>query len=232
MTIEGKVFVVTGGTGAIARPILAAFARAGARVVAVGHEAGRARAVADPLGGIGIGADLTRPEGAEEMVRTVERELGRVDGLIHTVGGFAMVKVQDATPADYDRMFDLNMRSLFYTARAVVPLLTRQRSGFLAGFSSEPAWTGQGPERSLYAAAKAAVATFLRSLDGELAGTGVRVAIVYPMGAVDTPSNRANMPGFDEARYIDPVEIAETLLFAASRGARGRLLELPIFPGA
>jgi NAD(P)-dependent dehydrogenase (short-subunit alcohol dehydrogenase family) len=230
MSLSGQVFVVTGGAGAIARPIVAAFAKAGAKVVAVDRTLEHARGAAEPHGGLGVVADLTRPEGAEEMARTVETQLGRIDGLVHTVGGFGMGKVTEVGAADYDRMFDLNVRSLFYTVRAVLPGMQARKRGFIAGFSSEPAWTGQAPGASLYGASKAAVATFLRSLDGELAGTDVKISIVYPMGAVDTPANRRDMPDFDPARYIDPAEIADTLVFAASRGARARLPELPIFP--
>lgn len=93
-----------------------------------------------------------------------------------------------------------------------------------AAFSSEPGWTGASPGSALYGAAKSAVTTLLRSLDG----TDVRVAVVYPMGAVDTPANRRDMPGFE--RFIDPREIAETLVHAAQRSRAGRLLELAIHP--
>ena len=74
------------------------------------------------------------------------------------------------------------------------------------------------------------MAHLLHSLDAELHGKGVRVAIVYPMGAVDTPANRRDMPDFDPAGYIDPDEIAETIVFAATRGPRARLRELPVWP--
>jgi NAD(P)-dependent dehydrogenase (short-subunit alcohol dehydrogenase family) len=101
--------------------------------------------------------------------------------------------------------------------------------GFLAGISSNVVWEGTGSaQMSLYAAAKAAVAFYLRSLERELGGAGVRAAIVYPLGPIDTPANRAAMPDADPAGWTDPVAIAEALLFAATRGPRGRLAELPI----
>jgi len=231
MSLAGKVFVVTGGAGAIARPILSVLARAGAQVVVADRTLEHARAAAEPVKGTPIAVDLGSAEGAEEMVRTVTGQLGSLDGLVHTVGGFGMVKAQDATVADYDRMFDLNVRTLFHAVRAVLPGMIARDHGFICGFASEPAWTGQAPGMSLYAASKAAVATFLRSVDGELGASKVRVAIVYPMGAVDTPANRRDMPDFDPAGYIDPVDIAQTILFAAERGPRARLPELAVFPG-
>jgi len=224
--LREQVFVVAGGGGAIGQAINAALHAEGARVVVADrHEAGEAAAA---VGGIALAADLSRPEGALAMVRTTLERCGRLDGVISTVGGFAMGKLHEAAPEDFDRMFDLNVRTLFHVARAVVPHFLSQRSGFLAGFASEPAWTGAAPGMALYAASKAAVATLLRSLDGELGETDVKVAIVYPMGAVDTPANRRDMPGF--ARFIDPRDLAEALVCAATRSRAGRMLELPVFP--
>jgi NADP-dependent 3-hydroxy acid dehydrogenase YdfG len=210
--LAGQVYVVTGGKGAIGSAVVKAFDAAGARAIVADRPA----------------VDVLDAQGAEALVREVIAREGRLDGVIHTVGGFGMAKVHEAALADYDRMFDLNVRSLFYVARAVVPHFLSTRRGFLAAFSSEPGWTGAAPGAALYAAAKAAVATFLRSLDGELAGTDARVAVIYPMGAVDTPANRRDMPGFE--RFIDPREIAETIVHAAQRSRAGRLVELPVYP--
>ncbi|HEU4577397.1 MAG TPA: SDR family NAD(P)-dependent oxidoreductase [Polyangiaceae bacterium] len=210
--LDAQVFVVTGGKGAIGRSVVAAFAAAGAKVVTADRPE----------------VDLLQAGSAEALVREVLAREGRLDGLIHTVGGFAHGQLHEAPLADYDRMFDLNVRSLFHVARALVPHFLQTRRGFLAAFSSEPGWSGASPGSALYGAAKAAVATLLRSLDGELAGTDARVAVLYPMGAVDTAANRRDMPGFD--RFIDPVDIAETLVHAAQRSRAGRLIELAIFP--
>jgi NADP-dependent 3-hydroxy acid dehydrogenase YdfG len=229
-SLQDRAFLITGGSGAIAQPILRGFASAGCRLAVVDRTVEHARAAAAKVSATAIGADLTTAQGAAEAVRRATEALGRIDGVVHTVGGFSMGKVHEVAPADYDRMFDLNMRSLFYVTRSVLPGMLARKEGFLAGFSSEPGYSGAAPGASLYAAAKGAVATFLRSLDGELTGTQIRVAIVYPMGAVDTPANRREMPDFDPARYIDPDEIAQALLFAATRGPRARLTELPIWP--
>lgn len=227
-SIRDRVYIITGGGGGIGRHIVRAFVSAGAKVAAVDRTLEHARP-AEAEGGVPLAGDAGSAAGAAAMVRAVQEKFGRVDGLVHTVGGYAAGPLEAADDALYDRMFNLNVRSLFYAARAVLPALRARGDGFLAGFSSEPGWNGAGPGSALYAAAKSAVATLLRSLDGELTGTGIKVAIVYPMGAVDTAANRAAMPDFDPARYIDPAEIGEALVAAASRGPRARLLELPIF---
>lgn len=222
------VFVITGGGGEIAGAVASEFAAAGARLVLVDLARERVEARAASLGGVGFVADLTDPAGAEAMVRGAIERYGRIDGLIHTAGGFAAGPAQEAAPADYDRMFDVNVRTLFHAVRAVLPGMLARGDGFVAGISSSAVWTGGAQGMALYAAAKGAVALYLRSLEKELRRTGVRVAIVYPMTAVDTAVNRRSMPEADPARWVDPTEIGQALLFAATRGRRGRVFELPM----
>jgi len=229
--LEGKAYILTGGGGAIAGAIAKSFAKAGAKLALVdAHDSSIIHERAEELGGMAFIANLTHYPDAEALVRQVRAKMGRVDGLIHTVGGFAYAPIKDANPAVYDKMFDLNVRTLFYMTKAILSELLGHRDGFIAGIASMAAWNGAGPGIALYAAAKSAVATYLRSLDGELADTNVRVAIVYPMGTVDTPANRREMPDADPMVWVDPNEIGESLVYAASRSPRGRVLELPIFP--
>lgn len=230
MELTDQVLIITGAGGAIAGSIVDAFHRAGARLALADTHVDHVRQRATAVGGLALEADLARAAAAEAMVRATLDRWGRLDGLIHTVGGFSAGALESAAPDDYDHLFDLNVRTLFHALRAVVPVLRARGDGFVAGFAAAPAWTGAGPGMALYGAAKSAVASLLRSLDGELAGTAVRVAIVYPMGAVDTPGNRKAMPAADPAAWIDPAEIAATLVHAATRSPRGRLLDLPVFP--
>jgi short-subunit dehydrogenase len=113
----------------------------------------------------------------------------------------------------------------------VLPGLHDQGTGFVAGVASGQAWRGGAAGVALYAASKAAVAAFLRSVDAELDGTDVAVCALFPMGVIDTAANRAAMPDADPAEWIDPAGLGEALVFAASRGRRARLLELPVHGG-
>jgi NADP-dependent 3-hydroxy acid dehydrogenase YdfG len=228
--LDDKVFVVTGGAGALARPILQRLARAGAGIVVVDRDENATKLAAGGVDGIAIAADLSTLQGAQSMADAAIAAMGRIDGLIHTVGGFGMGRVHEVDPSQYDRMFDVNMRTLFYAVRAVLGPMIARKEGFIAAIGAAPARNGSGPGMSLYAAAKSAVAAFLRSLDGELAGTNIATALVHPMGAIDTPANRRDMPELDAARFVDPAEIAEALVFAATRGPRGRLSEIAIYP--
>ncbi len=229
-SLQDQVFILTGGAGAIAGAVAEAFARAGARLVLVDKAQPPLQARAQALEALPLTHDLTQYPEAVRMVEAAKATFGRVDGLIHTVGGFATGRLHEAPPEAYDQLFDANVRSLFYAVRAVLPELKASGSGFIAGFAAGPAWRGGAAGMGLYAAAKSAVAALLRSLDAELTEGAIRVAVLYPMGAVDTPQNRRAMPHTDPQTWIAPEAIAEALLFAATRGPRGRLLEIPIYP--
>ena len=228
----GGVWIVTGGAGALADAVATVFAGAGARLVLVDRLSEVLRERAAAYGAVPLAADLTAPGETAAMVAEVEEAVGPVAGLIHPGGAFAMAPADAQEPALYERLFDANVRTLVNATQAVLPGMLSRRAGFIAGISSNVVWEGTGAaSMSVYAAAKAAVAYYLRSVEREVRGGGVRVAIVYPLAAIDTPANRRAMPDADPAAWVDPAAIAEALLFAATRGPRGRLTELPIGAG-
>jgi NADP-dependent 3-hydroxy acid dehydrogenase YdfG len=222
------VYIITGGAGAVAGSVARVFHAAGARLSLVGHDEATLRQRAEPLGALAVAADLTSSEAAWRAVTETLRVFGRVDGLIHTAGGFQMAPADKSDAALYDRLFDMNMRTLFCAARAVLPPLVEQRDGFIAGFSAGLVRTGGGAGMTIYAAAKAAVSTYLRALESEVRSSGIRVAVVYPLATIDTPRNRRDMPGANPGTWVDPDEIGHALLFAATRGPRGSLVELAV----
>jgi NADP-dependent 3-hydroxy acid dehydrogenase YdfG len=224
-----SVTIITGGGGAIAGAVAEVFAAAGARLALVDVDEAAVRERAAALGALALAADLGSMSAAAEMVAAVRRKLGRVDALIHTAGAFAMAPAHAFSDELFDRMLTVNLRTLCAATCAVLPGFVEQGRGFVAGFSSGVVWDGRGGEgMSVYAAAKAAVASYLRSVEAEYRGRGVTAAVVYPLGAVDTPANRRAMPDANPAGFIDPTEIGHALLFAATRGPRGRLAELAI----
>ena len=228
--LTDRVFVVTGAGGALAGSIIRCLAHAGARLVLVDRHESHVTERAREHHALGLGADLASLDGAVAMAHDVVGRHGRIDGLVHTVGAFAMGRIIDGDAATYDRMFDANVRTLFNTLRAVAPAMLARGDGFICGISSEPGWTGRAPGSALYGAAKAAATSLLRTLEVEAKGTRVGVCIVYPMGVIDTPANRKDMPAADPSTFIDPNEIAASIVHAATRGPRGRLSELPIHP--
>ncbi len=230
MSFENKVFIITGAGGAISSAINTAFHAAGAKLALVDRPSNAERA-RDQLGaGLAIAVDLSSLKGAQEMVAATVKHYGRVDGLIHTVGGFSTGKILEFKPDDFARMFDVNVKTLAFAVAAVLPEVLKQENGFIGGISAAQVARGAGAGAALYTAAKGAVALYLKSLDAELKGMSTKAGVLYPMGTVDTPANRRDMPDADPNTWIDPAEIAAAFVYMASRSNRGRVLEMQVFP--
>lgn len=170
--------------------------------------------------------DLTEEAATRETFRGID-DAYALDAVLAIAGGFSMQAAADATMDDYDRMIDVNFRTLFNTARAAVPVLTQQERSFLLGVSAPAALDGQAAA-ALYAASKGAVAGYVKSLDKEYREDGLRASVLYPMGVVDTPANREAMPDADVSSWITPHELAEGMLHLATRSPRGHVRELKV----
>ena len=229
MSLAGKVFIISGAGGAISSAINTAFQAAGAQL-ALADRPGNAERARDQLGaGLAVAVDLSSFEGAQNMVAATVKHYGQIDGLIHTVGGFSTGKILEFKSEDFTRMFDVNVKTLAYAVAAVLPEVLKQENGFIGGISAAQVARGSGARAAAYTAAKGAVALYLKSLDAELKGSSAKAGVVYPMGAVDTPANRRDMPDADPNTWIDPAEIAAAFVYMASRSARGRVLEMQLF---
>lgn len=223
--LQGKAFLITGAGGALSRALIPAFHQAGARLFLSDPRPERMAERAQAVGAKTFVADLTRLEEALALARFVEEE-APLYGVVHTVGGFAAGRFGhrpgalrlDAGPEPPHHLQPPQGR----------PALHGQAGGgLLRRLRRRPRLDGAGPGRALYTAAKTALASLLRSLQGEV--EGVRFLVVYPMGTLDTEANRKAMPEADFSRWIAPELVAKVVVEAA--GAKGgRLLELPIYP--
>ena len=109
--------------------------------------------------------------------------------------------------------------------------MLEQGSGSIVGVGAKPA-QGGGAKMGPYAASKAALVTYLESVRAEFAPKGIGVSLLYPMGTIDTPANRNSMPDTDPKNWIAPEELAQSLLHLVSRGPRGQIHELRVYPPA
>jgi len=171
--------------------------------------------------------DLTDPDATTEAFAALWDETESLDALLAIAGGFSMQPALEATTEDYRHMMDLNFRTLFNTARAAVPFLTRAEQSFLLGVSAPAALHGQA-DAALYGASKGAVASYVKSLGLEEKDAGLRTTVLYPMGVVDTPDNRDAMPDADPSGWIDPRQLADGMLHVATRSSRGHVQELNV----
>lgn len=219
LDFSGKVVCVTGATGNLGQATAQAFAQEGATLALLARSKGKLTPLYPNLSPethlLLEGVDLGDPVQAEEAVSKILDRFGRLDVLVHTVGGFAGGRRVHETPLEvWDRMFALNVWSAFLIARAVAPVMLRQQSGRMVFVGARSALKG-GARVAAYSASKAALLRLVESLAEELRGEGITVNCVLP-STMDTPQNRSAMPKADFSRWVKPKAVARVILFLAS----------------
>ena len=210
MSIEGKVVLIAGGSGALGHSVVPAFLAAGARVVT----ADRNPSTDQADGRLALKADVTDEADVRRLVDEVIRKLGRIDVLINLVGGFAPGPVKDTAVALWQRMLTTNLTAAFLLSKSVLPHMEERETGRILHVA---AWAAVEPfpGAAAYLVAKSGLLALIKVLALELKGSGVTVNAVLPT-TIDTPANRASMPEVDPATWTRPESIAETLIFLAS----------------
>ncbi len=231
ISLQGQTAVVTGAATGIGRAIAIALSIAGARVV-VNHlrKRGAAQEVVDTITGAGgqalmIEADVTHEEQVAWMMAKVASELEGIDILVNNAGIMLQKPFLDSTSADWDRVMDADLRSVFLCSRQALPYMMGRSRGCIINVASELGYLGR-EEFALYTAAKGAVLTLTRSLAREFA-PAIRINAIAP-GPVDTdmlslnamtPDWRAKEAAIPARRVGLPTEIAATAVFLASEHA-------------
>jgi len=221
MDFEGRCVMVSGASGNLGRAVARAFAARGARLVLLGS---RAESLARAFGSgderqLLVPADLLDAPQVEAAAAAAIARYGRIDVLCNLAGGFGMGPAVHETPqAEWDRLMNLNVRTLMHTARAVVPRMLAAGGGRIVNVGAYAARAGAAG-MGAYAASKAAVLRLTESMSAELRERGINVNCVLPT-IIDTPENRAAMPGADPARWVAPADLAAVIAFLASDAAR------------
>lgn len=185
MQLAGAVALITGGSSGIGAATARALARAGARPLIAGRDAGRLEAVAKETGGTALQADLAAPDGPDTLAAAALREAGHVDVLINNAGIGSAGPVGELTAARVDELITVNLTAPIQLTRLLAPGMAEHRSGRIVFISSIAGATGVRNE-AVYAATKAGLACFAESICYELGERGVGVSVVFP-GVIDTP---------------------------------------------
>ena len=222
-SLEGKLALVTGGSRGIGRAIALELGRAGAEVV-VGYRTGReeAEAVAGEIGGRAVEADVSDAESAKALVEAA----GDVDVLVNNAGltrDGLLVRMSDE---DWRTVIDTNLSSVFYTCRAAARPMMRKRSGSIINVSSIVGVHGNWGQTN-YAASKAGIIGFTKSLARELGSRNVRANVVAP-GYVKTQltdvlpeeATQAMLTNTPLGRLGDPEDVAGAVRFLCSDEAK------------
>jgi len=208
--MQGKVVVVTGGFGALGRAVIARGRQTGARMAAIDVSVAPSGS-ADAWGQV----DLADAQSAAKAMAEIAAACGRIDALLNIAGGFAWQSVAEGDPATWDKMFALNLKTALTASRAALPHLVQSKGAIVNVGANAALKAGAG--MGAYTAAKMAVMKLTESMAEELKGK-VRINAVLP-SIIDTPANRKDMPNADFASWVQPLELAQTMLFLASDAA-------------
>jgi 3-oxoacyl-[acyl-carrier protein] reductase len=228
--LDGRVALVTGGSRSIGQAIAVALARAGADVVVVGRDAKALAEVAGEIEALGrkalaAPADIAQESEVEALAAEVGRHFPAVDILVNNAGVTQDGLLFRTRMADWDRVLDTNLKGNFLCTREFARGMTRRRWGRIISVSSVVGIMGNAGQAN-YAASKAGIIGFIRSVARELAGRGVTANCVAP-GFVTTGMTeglseevKARMlAAIPLARFGQPEDVAPVVAFLASEEA-------------
>jgi 3-oxoacyl-[acyl-carrier protein] reductase len=188
MDLTGKVALITGASSGIGAATAEIFTDLGAKV-AIGyfHNRKGAEQVRAKTGALAIQADVRDEAALRAMVAKAADELGPVDILVNNAGSLVeRMKLVEITADRWNNVFNLNTTSAVLCSQAVAPSMIERKRGVIINIVSIAGRNGGGPGAGAYAAAKAALISFTKSMAKELAPFGIRVNAVSP-GVIDTP---------------------------------------------
>ena len=217
---EGKVVLITGGTGALGREVSLSFLKSNA-VAAITHVSDRETPqLESTLGDLMnkvmlIKADIGDEVQVEKTVSDIITKYGRIDVLINVVGGYiGGKKVTEMTGKEWDLMMNLNLKTAFLISKHVVGQMVKQGSGKVVHVAARLGLKGIAGN-SAYGASKSGLIRLVESLSDEVKDKNINVNCVLP-SIIDTGANRKDMPDADFSKWVKPSEIARVMLFLAS----------------
>jgi 3-oxoacyl-[acyl-carrier protein] reductase len=218
-SLAGKTALVTGGSRGIGRAIALELGRAGAEVV-VGYraEADEAEAVATEVGGRAVQADVSDPDQAKALVE----EAGEVDVLVNNAGTTRDGVLARMLDDDWRKVLETNLSSTFYTCRAAARGMMKRRGGAIVNVSSIVGVHGNWGQTN-YAASKAGIIGFTKSLARELGSRGVRANVIAPgyvktalTDAIPEDARGTMLANTPLGRLGDPENVAAAVRFLVS----------------
>ncbi len=227
MRLEGKTAIVTGGGSGFGEGIVRRFASEGAQVMVADINSEAAARVADELGGLAQKVDVSDGASVAEMADAALSAFGHVDILVNNAGITHLpMPLEDVPEADFDRVFAVNAKSVYLTARALVPHMKARGKGVILNVAST-AGISPRPNLNWYNASKGWMITATKTMAVELAPHGIRVNAVAPVAGEtpllksfmgeDTPERRAAfLATIPLGRFSTPEDLGNAALYLCS----------------
>lgn len=227
--VKGKVALVTGAAMGMGKTHAELLAEEGAKVIVTDMDEAAGKKVVAGIRKAGGKADFYKLDVTSEaqwksVVAKVVKADRTIDVLVSNAGIFVMKPVEDTTTQDWDRVFDVNVKGVFFGTRYVLPVMRKARKGSIINISSIYGING-APGAAAYEASKGAVRLFSKACAADLAKFGIRVNSVHP-GVIDTPMTKDLLadPAIKKAilgttilgRPAKPREVSYAVLFLAS----------------
>jgi 3-oxoacyl-[acyl-carrier protein] reductase len=228
MRLAGKIAVVTGGAQGIGRAIALGLAREGANIVVADVQAEKAKTVAEEIAALRVQAlpvevDVASESAVKRLARETFDRFGHADILVNDAGIYLKAPVVEIIEENWDRTINVNLGGNFLCCRAFVPSMRKQKGGRIISIASGIAHYG-AKEFAPYAASKAAIIGFVKSLAREVGADGITVNAICP-GAANTAMPRTHrseeelmqrLRSNPLGHILEPEDFVGTVLFLAS----------------
>ena len=232
MRLNGKTAIVTGGASGFGAGIVAKFVAEGARVMIADINGDAARDMAEQIGGAAVAQTVDVSDGAsvQAMAEAALATFGQLDILINNAGITHLpTPLEEVSEDDFDRVFRVNMKSVYLTARALVPHMKSRKQGVILNVAST-AGVSPRPRLNWYNASKGWMITATRTMAVELAPDGIRVNALNPVAGEtpllktflgeDTPEMRAKfLSTIPLGRFSQPEDMGNAACFLCSNEA-------------
>jgi NAD(P)-dependent dehydrogenase (short-subunit alcohol dehydrogenase family) len=224
---DNRVVLIAGAKGGLGSSVTQAFLAAGAMV------AGSSKTIRDSDFAhprfAAIPADLTVAESARQLVDAAMHRFGKIDALVHVMGGFAGGQpIPETSDETWDMMMDLNLRAAFNILRAVIPPMRKARRGRIVAISSRQA-VEPAANLSAYNTSKAALVALMRTAALENSDAGITANTILP-GTMNTEANRKASPDADASKWVRTERVASLAVFLVSdAGAEITGAAIPVY---
>ena len=215
-----KTVLITGATGALGGVVARTLAARGQRLVLTARRGEALLQLQSELGMdedrvLALPADLAVPGQVDALASTAAAQMGSIDVLLNTTGGWSGGKrVAGLDAESWDHMMNMNARTAFLVSRAVLPYMLLNKWGRIVHVGSS-AVERPGARQAAYNASKAALVALTESIAADYRRSGIAANVIMP-SIIDTPANRAQMPDAKTSRWVQPAEIAAMMLFLCS----------------